>query len=170
MIYAYFQIEQSTDRIFQHVNQLALDINWPINSFDLLTTLCDLSQLTKISLFFSGYHYFESHTLRDLLNLARNVRTLHMSYTDDLTLINEDICSVISRQIEQLEVQTMDLACMQLILTCVEQVSRITFISNRTSSDSWAGIIEWLTGRGMQFSQSNDHRFLQVWLNTTASE
>ena len=163
-------MNQPTRRLFQHMNQLALDIDWPINSFDLLSTLTDLSQFTEIWLFLSDYHYFDSNTLYMLLDQACNVRTLGISYDNDSTLITEDIFAVISRQIEHLKVRTTDVDCMQLILEYVENLSSVTFIRDRGSASAWTDMIEWLIQRGSQFSQSDDHKSLQVWLGAVASE
>ena len=163
-------MNQPTRRIFRHMTQLALDIDWPINSFDLLSTLTDLSQLTEIWLFLSNHHYFDSNTLYMLLDQACNARTLGISYDNDSTLITEEIFSVISRQIEHLKIRTTDVVCMQLILECVEHVSSVSFIRDRGSASAWTDMIEWLTERGSQFSQSDDHKSLQVWLNTVVTE
>ncbi len=163
-------MNQPTHRIFQHITQLALDIDWPIHSFHLLSALTDLSQLTELWLFLSDYHCFDSNTLYSLFNLACNVRTLGISYDYDSTLITEDICSVISRQIEHLKVRTTDIDCMQLVLESVEHLSSVTFIRDRGSASSWADIIEWLIERGNQFSQSADHKSLQVWLDMITAE
>ena len=105
-----------------------------------------------------------------LLNQAYNVRTLGISYNNDSTFITEDILAVISRQIEHLKVRTTDIVCMQLILECVENLSSVTFIRDRGSASSWTYMIEWLTQRESQFSASEDHKSLQVWLNTVATE
>ena len=152
------------------MTQLALDIDWPINSFHLLSTMADCSRLTEIWLFLSNHHYFESNTMKTLLNLAYNVRTLGISYDDDSTSIPEDICAAISRQVEHLKVRTTYVECMQMVLECVKHLSSVVFLRDRGSKNSWADIIEWLTERGRQFSQSDDHRSLQVWLDETSSE
>ena len=163
-------MNQPVDRIFQHITQLALDIHWPINSFQLLSTLIDLSQLTEIWLFLSDCHYFESKTLHTLLRLAYNVQTLGISYRNDSTEITKGICSVISRQVKHLKVQTTDVECMQLVLQYVENVSSVTFIRQRGSPSSWTDMIKWLTGKGKKISLSDDTRSLQVWLDVTGSD
>lgn len=159
-----------TDRIFHRMTHLALDIDWPINSFDLLATLTDLSQLREIWLFLSGYHRFDWNMLYILFELASNVRTLAISYNDDSTFITEDIFSIISHQIEHLKVRTTNIDCMQLIIECAEHLSSITFIRDRASDTSWIEIIEWLIQRGNRFSQSDDHKSLQVWIDTIPNQ
>jgi hypothetical protein len=152
------------------MTQLALDIDWPINSFHLLSTLADCSRLTEIWLFLSDHHCFESNTMKTLLKLAYNVRTLGISYDDDSTSIPADIWSAISHQVEHLKVRTTYVECMQMVLECMKHLSSIVFVRNRGSKNSWADIIEWLTERGRQFAQSDDHRSLQVWHDETSSE
>jgi hypothetical protein len=127
-------MNEPTGHIFDKMTQLALDIDWPINSFDFLSTLVDCSQLSEIWLFLSIHHYFESNTMSTLLDLAYNVRTLGISYDDDSTPIPADTCSVISRQIEHLKVRTTYAECMQLVLECVEHLSSVTFIRDRGST------------------------------------
>jgi hypothetical protein len=151
------------------MTRLALDIDWPINSFDLLSTLADCSQLTEIWLFLSNHHYFEANTMKTLLDLAYNVRTLGISYDGDSITIPDDICSAISPQVEHLKVHTTYNECMLLVLERVEHLSSVVFVRDRGSMNSWTDIIEWLTERRRKFSQSDNHRSLQVWLGETSN-
>ncbi|CAM4952870.1 unnamed protein product [Rotaria socialis] len=155
------QLSQPTQQIVNNVTHLALDIDWPIDSFDFLSTLVDFSKLTEIWLFLSHHHYFDSITMEMLLNLARNVRTIGISYDDDSTQITADMCSVLCRQIEQLKVKTMDFGSMKLILESVKNMSSVAFVSHRGSASSWTDMIKWLDQTGRAFSQSNDYRSLQ---------
>ncbi|CAF4034684.1 unnamed protein product [Rotaria magnacalcarata] len=159
------QLSQPTHQIVNNITHLALDIDWPIDSFDLLSTLIDFSKLTEIWLFLSRHHYFDSFTMELLLNLARNVRTIGISYDDDSTQITEDMRLVLCRQIEQLKVKTMDFGSMKLTLESMKNMSSVTFVSHRGSTISWTDMIKWLNQTGRAFSQSNDCRSLQVWLD-----
>ncbi|CAF2123947.1 unnamed protein product [Rotaria magnacalcarata] len=155
------QLSQPTHQIVNNITHLALDIDWPIDSFDLLSTLVDFSKLTEIWLFLSHHHYFDSFTMELLLNLARNVRTIGISYDDDSTQITEDMRVVLCRQIEQLKVKTMDFGSMKLTLESMKNMSSVTFLSHRGSTISWTDMIKWLNQTGRAFSQSNDCRSLQ---------
>ncbi|CAF2100338.1 unnamed protein product [Rotaria magnacalcarata] len=155
------QLSQPTHQIVNNITHLALDIDWPIDSFDLLSTLIDFSKLTEIWLFLSRHHYFDSFTMELLLNLARNVRTIGISYDDDSTQITEDMRLVLCRQIEQLKVKTMDFGSMKLTLESMKNMSSVTFVSHRGSTISWTDMIKWLNQTGRAFSQSNDCRSLQ---------
>ncbi|CAF4064491.1 unnamed protein product [Rotaria magnacalcarata] len=159
------QLSQPTHQIVNNITHLALDIDWPIDSFDLLSTLVDFSKLTEIWLFLSHHHYFDSFTMELLLNLARNVRTIGISYDDDSTQITEDMRVVLCRQIEQLKVKTMDFGSMKLTLESMKNMSSVTFLSHRGSTISWTDMIKWLNQTGRAFSQSNDCRSLQVRLD-----
>lgn len=162
-------MRQPPEHMFQQINRLALDIDWPIGQLSFLSTLFDLSQLIELHLFLSNYHYFEANTLNDLLDLAYNVRILGLSYDDDSKVIPEDICSVISSRIKHLQVRTVDIKCMQLILEHIEHLSSVTFIHHQCLKRSWTDMIQWLAETGRKFTQSNDCRSLQVWLQETSN-
>lgn len=133
--------------------------------------MTDLSQLMELQLFLSNNHYFKVNVLTDLLDLAYNVQILGLSYDDDdSTVIPEDMCSIISRRIKHLQIRTIDVKCMQSILARINGISSITFVSHSGSKSSWINMISWLNETGRKFTQSRDHRFLQVWHTETSNQ
>jgi hypothetical protein len=147
-----------------YISQLALDIggkSWS-HAFEYLSSLIDLSQLHQIWLFASKNRPFRISTVNILLKQASNVRTLGLSYDDDLTPFIDELCSVASYQIDHLELKTKSIDNMKLILERVSHLSSVTFLQHSCSSNSFMEMSKWLAEKGRQFNVSDNHQSLQI--------
>jgi hypothetical protein len=113
-------------------------------------------------LFASKNRPFRINTINILLKQACNVRTLGLSYDDNLTPLIDGICSVVSCQIDHLKLKTKNIDSMKLVLERVNDLSSITFLQYSSWSNSFMEMSEWLTEKGRQFSISDDHQSLQI--------
>ena len=141
-----------------------------LSSFELFSTLINLSQLNEIWLFISCREGFDRKAINNLLERTPNVHTFGISYNNDLKLIIEEVCSVLSHRIDHLKVRVNYIDYMKLILERVEHVSTITFIYNWRLLTHQTEMIEWLNKKQRKFSIANDHQSLQVWLKKNIIE
>jgi hypothetical protein len=155
-------------------NRLILDIDgylsWPVSSLKFLSTLIDLSQLNEIWLVILGRETIPLNLINGLLEQTPNVRTLGISHYNDLKTIIDDICHVVSHQIDHLKIRLNYMNYMKLILERIEQVSTITFIYDWRLLSDQLKMIEWINEKQRKFSIAKDHQSIQVWLNKDSTE
>ena len=160
--------------MFKKWNQLVLDIDdyfcWQMCSFELLSTLINLSQLNEIWLFISCRANFDPKVINSLLEQASNVHTLGISHYGDFTSIIENVCCVLIHQIDHLKIRLTYINYMKLILERVEHLSTVTFINDWRLLSDQTKMIEWLNEKQRKFSITNDYQSLQVWFNKNIIE
>ncbi|CAF1141201.1 unnamed protein product [Adineta ricciae] len=151
--------------MFRSITYLALDLHSSITSYQFLSALSDYSQLTEIWLFFNtDHHHLGRNAMQNILNLVGNVPTVGISYTNDWTLIPEDILdTIISHQVKHLIIRTVYEECMQSVVTYARQLTTITFVCDQCSSNAWTHMTRWLDKNGNKYSVKDDSRSLCVY-------
>ena len=128
----------------------------------------DLSQLNEIWLL-ESYSVFQPEAIKNLLEQASNVRILRITGGNDFISRIENICSVISGLIDNLNIRVRDIQCMKLILKFIEHISTVTFQLHDSATDSIRDMIKWLTRKQKNFSLDKC-KSIQIKLDEDDSE
>ncbi|CAF0820089.1 unnamed protein product [Rotaria sordida] len=127
--------ESSTHVLFCNVTNLTIEntSEWPQSSLQVLSTILDLSHITKLSLsvnFIPEYMLNTVANINILLNKTPNLHSLLLFdyWTPDNCMKRmETICSIISSNIKYLKIRVKDIDDIKYILEHVEHLTSVTF-------------------------------------------
>jgi hypothetical protein len=130
----------------------------------------DLSQLNEIWLLEHGGCILQSNMIKNMLEQVSNVRTLGISSNNDFISRLENICSVVSHRIKHFKIRLKHLHWIKLVLTCIKEVSTVTFQYYDSSLNSIPDMIKWLTEKRKFFSINEECKYIQIKLDESDSE
>ena len=158
--------------MFRNVTNLILgnDGEWPENSLQFLSTIIDLTHITKLSLsvdFIPEYTLNTVSNITLLLNQAPNLRSLLLFdyWTPDNCMKRiKTICSMISQNIKHLQIRVKDINDIKYILEQLEHLTSATFQYAQMLTINRHEFTQFLTYLQRYSSLWDSQNTLYVWL------
>ncbi|UJR32557.1 hypothetical protein I4U23_020018 [Adineta vaga] len=159
--------------VFPNIDCLTLRIPdpWPVCSLHVLSTLINLSHITKIvlkigDLLDSHPNFFRNVDL--LLKSTRNVCSLVISsarFYANLRNRDLEICSIIPKHVKHLTISISTIDQMNVVMQKLKYRSSITFVYMNTSFDPAEMHIEWFKRENGYYTYRLSNSALSMWFD-----